>query len=418
MGFIFQLNKQMFGKGRGEYLRVLYQGGSALGYVNRSMINFVLRPLQNDQTSDPVAWAHTITEGCATLARRGLTPSMCQVLWDNNVNYWCKARAAPMDKAGVRLALDAIKLSALNGGLGCPRPFELTLAKERLVLPKLANLDIPLSAFPANMTNDWISHVSDAPNPTTKDFVLNAPAVRQASLSNSYANMPWHISRTNTWAQYKNAWRKWNTDHCSRDKHSVGGVTHYKIHDATSVGMAIAQSFGGVCDIDTLYEPIDRNLLAVATDPSFSEARSLFNSNAMLKKISASSRFKSISLTATAYGISNKQAIQCILAEAAESESASSEARQIIQAILSSDSELTLALLITPGELPLSSMACIVDQNLLNYCTTQLGDCFAQFLSRTSHVTFEGQLKSLSAPLQSMANVVQKRGQLFGTSMY
>lgn len=170
--------------------------------------------------------------------------------------------------------------------------------------------------------------------------------------------------------------------------------------------------------METMYDPIERNLLAVATDPSYSEARGLFNSNAMLKKISASSRFKSISLTATAYGISNKQAIQCILAEAAESESASSEARQIIQAILSSDSELTLALLVTSGELPLLSMACLVDQNLLNYCTTQLGDCFAQFLSRTSHVAFEGQLKALSAPLQSMANVVQKRAHLFGTSMY
>lgn len=418
MGFIFQLNKQMFGKGRGEYLRVLYQNGSALGYVNRSMINFILRPLQNDQTSDPVAWAHTITEGCSTLARRGLTPTMCQVLWDNNINYWCKAKAAPMDRAGVRIALDAIRLSALNGGLGCPRPFELSISQDRLVLPKLANLDIPLSAFPANMTDDWIDYVSEARQPIDGTFNINAPAVRQASLSNSYANMPWHISRTNTWAQYKAAWRKWNDDHKNGDTCSRSRVTHHKIATASDVGAAISHTFRTPCDYTTRFEAIEKNMLAVGTDPNFYEAKSLFRGNTMLNKMAASSRFKSISLTATAYGISSKQAIQCVLAEAAESETASSEARKVIQAILSSNSELALALLLTPGELPLSAMACMADQNLLNFCTTQLGDCFAQFMSRTSHVSFEGQLKLLGVPMQSMANSIQKRCELFSRAMY
>lgn len=242
--------------------------------------------------------------------------------------------------------------------------------------------------------------------------------VDQASLSNSYANMPWHISRTNTWAQYKTAWRKWNDDHkvVSQSKRST--VEHHSIATAADVGNAISTTFRTICDYTTRFEAIEKNMLAVGTDPNFHEAKSLFKGNIMLNKIAASSRFKSISLTATAYGISSKQAIQCVLAEAAESETVSSEARKIIEAILSSNSELALALLITPGELPLSSMACMADQNLLNYCTTQLGDCFAQFLSRTSHIPFEGQLKLLGVPMQSVANTIQKHSHLFNKAMY
>ncbi|KAL7302213.1 hypothetical protein TKK_0004888 [Trichogramma kaykai] len=52
MGFVFNSAKQMLGSMRGEFLRVLYSKGQALGYSARALVNLILRPVQNSLVTE------------------------------------------------------------------------------------------------------------------------------------------------------------------------------------------------------------------------------------------------------------------------------------------------------------------------------------------------------------------------------
>lgn len=399
MGFIFQKNKQMFGPGRGEYLRVLYQNGVALGYSNRSIVNFLLRPLQNDQTSDPVAWANTITEGCATMARRGIMEDMCHVIYDNNINYWCKARAAPKDKAGVRIHSDAIRNALVCGGLGCPRPFEVSLSSKQMALPKLATDDLDMSKFPSIMTNDWIAKVS-LDNRGREDHHFKAPALRAACMSASYTNLPWHMKRTKAWFQYKEAWRRWNKDYTTALNRGRSFVQHHTVRTELDCAHALNTTLReGFPPYNNTSVPLKHNILQVTGSPETVNAMGMYNISSVIHKMSASSRFKSVSLTATAYGITVTQALKCILSEAAEDSSASTDARITIQHILASPNSMALELLMSPSSSPLICMAPFIDINMLTHVASQMSMALSQVLARTHQRDMRRTLASIGGPL-------------------
>ena len=125
MGFVFQESKQMFGRGRGEYLRVLYTQGTANGYLNRAIVNYILRPVQNDITTNVVEWVHTVADGVATLQRRGLNSKVANILWEAGMTQWAKVKLHSMDRAGFRLPPYLIEAQTMQNGFGRPKPLSL-----------------------------------------------------------------------------------------------------------------------------------------------------------------------------------------------------------------------------------------------------------------------------------------------------
>lgn len=81
MGFVLSRNKQMLGPNIGEFLRVLYHKGGATGYANRSICNYILRPIQHAKTLDVKAAVTSLYDTYLVLQRRGIGIEMLNTFW-------------------------------------------------------------------------------------------------------------------------------------------------------------------------------------------------------------------------------------------------------------------------------------------------------------------------------------------------
>ncbi|ADK12922.1 RNA-directed RNA polymerase, partial [Spissistilus festinus virus 1] len=221
MGFIFQGSKQMFGPGRGEYLRVLYSGGRARGYFARSLANYLLRPIQNASSADPLSWARNISDGTSLLARRGLTPRMALALYMDAARFWVRARAHPKDNAPVSIPLPVCWLPGIQGGLGSPPPTCLWLPELDqqlgLALPVMrSSINVENFTAPTLMTDDWIAHVSKQAYRLTRHPEMPSPNLKMAGLRDdiimaNYVNDLAEYLPERGWAQYKRDWAELRT---------------------------------------------------------------------------------------------------------------------------------------------------------------------------------------------------------------
>lgn len=413
MGFLFQRSKQMFGEGRGEYLRVLYQNGRASGYLHRALANYILRPLQNDYTQNPVAWANTIQEGVATMCRRGLPPSVAKCVWRNSMNYWVKVRAHNLDKCGVRYPLEAIELAAEQGGLGCPRPSSLVLSQAHIKLPSLMAVPKVLTGAPSYMTEDWIRHVSAHSSKMESLYQIRADALREMSMRTSYSSLPQHILNADDWVGFKKEIRAWVAQ--QRDK-LRRRCRRYRCRSSRDLMRAIG-SFNGLPDCDTASRPLSQNLLQVE-GPIATPAVEYMGLSTTLNKIVASSRFKSVSATATAYGHTKSQALQTILSSAGEDSSASQDSRFDIQYILSQPNPESLALLQRPGTSVLTALSPFIDANLLGYCSSQHNQVLAKYLAIFGSDGPDTRRKQAAATVQLAANTIGALNTMFERVRY
>lgn len=80
-GFEMQASKQMFGQDRGEFLRVLYSGGVARGYLNRAIASLIIHPLDSGSKINPLAKARSLQDHIDVLIRRGLSLWCAQTIW-------------------------------------------------------------------------------------------------------------------------------------------------------------------------------------------------------------------------------------------------------------------------------------------------------------------------------------------------
>lgn len=69
MGLVLQPTKQMFGQTVGEFLRVLFQNGTASGYLIRSMANLILEEVQSPIYHGAEEMCATSSDSVTTLAR-------------------------------------------------------------------------------------------------------------------------------------------------------------------------------------------------------------------------------------------------------------------------------------------------------------------------------------------------------------
>ncbi|ADK12924.1 RNA-directed RNA polymerase, partial [Circulifer tenellus virus 1] len=213
MGFIFQKSKQMFGVGRGEYLRVLYSSGHGYGYLGRAIANYILRPIQNANPISPISWATSINDSMALLVRRGLSIAMADVLYDNNVSFWVRARAHAKDRAPVSLPREYVRLPRILGGLGAMPPSQIlpTPNPDSPVLPPLPTMSTTFKSqalnVPTKMTDDWLRYISSRrqglggvlDDPT----IIRTDLLRQEMIQSNFSGDLANVLPERGWAKYK-----------------------------------------------------------------------------------------------------------------------------------------------------------------------------------------------------------------------
>lgn len=189
MGLVTQSMKQMFGAQRGEFLRVLYQQGTTTGYLVRALSNMILKQLQEPIYTDPMSIVGSASDTIMTLARRGLHPSMAQLLYDDIIRYWPKVRSDNDDPAPLSTPLSALITPRSSGGFGAPYPYAGNSTLPSAELPSYPKLDLTapaglLEGQKCHMTDDWLHYISTKmPSPFR---VLEAEALRRVSLLSSY----------------------------------------------------------------------------------------------------------------------------------------------------------------------------------------------------------------------------------------
>lgn len=193
MGLVFQPSKQMFGVGRGEYLRVLYGGGAGNGYFARALSNYILRPVQNATSIDPLSWAKNIRESVALLMRRGLTTHMAQILCEDGHNYWVVAKGHSLDHKPVRIPKSVVHAPPIKGGLGASPPGLTPILHHCPIFESLPEIksEAPslVGRVPQKMTDDWIRHISSLPNNKLLGHLIHTESLRYTMVNDNYRDV-------------------------------------------------------------------------------------------------------------------------------------------------------------------------------------------------------------------------------------
>lgn len=214
MGLVFNPSKQMLGCGRGEYLRVLYSGGEALGYANRAVINYILRPIQGVTEINAPGWAQELNSSYMGLQRRGICLEMLNTLWDCDVMHWSEVKAHHhTDDCPFRIPYACLVTSSLFGGMGCSRPG--TMVKCAYPIPEIPSMKSREIAgnhnLPCNMTNDWLQHV--ASKMPGDQRILAARNLRSSLFSINYSDVLREFGYGFDIKSYKKDWIAWANEH-------------------------------------------------------------------------------------------------------------------------------------------------------------------------------------------------------------
>jgi hypothetical protein len=170
MGFVMQISKQMFGIGRGEFLRVLYQNGEAVGYLNRAISSLLIKPLQSNERIDPMARVSGIVNQIYTIVRRGYNTRSALVVYEAMVPYWSKIYLPDLNKT-FSIPLQFIMACKLDGGCGLIPP-GCSLVNLKCTLPTTPLCEVSSheleTQLPHNMVDAWIRTLPDVQtiNPT------------------------------------------------------------------------------------------------------------------------------------------------------------------------------------------------------------------------------------------------------------
>lgn len=325
MGFLFQESKQMFGQGRGEYLRVLYIDGTGGGYLARAIANYITRPLQQNASLDPVGWARTIREGCALLSRRGMMRPMLQAIYRNGMQFWARARAHRQDKAPVSIPQATLQWDMLHGGLGCAPPHSVIAAEDLLCsyqlpqVPKfISGVDIAALGLPSKMTDDWVAAVSKRTPPGAKGMAINVAAIARSAQHHNYSVDIQQLVRDRGWDRYKRDWAKYRDQvrddaRCPRLLLSGDGLDC--LMKAAGLSNDPRPTAGAeLPDIRAVFtSPALAFNLANISAGDTDNSRAMSDIPGELSKIIAKSQFRSETTYAQANGISRHDAIIAIL---------------------------------------------------------------------------------------------------------
>lgn len=383
MGFLFQERKQMFGTGRGEYLRVLYSNGEGYGYFARAMSNYILRPVQQKMPMDPQAWAQTISDGVALLQRRGLSQEGALSLYANGTSYWVRARAHPKDVAPVSIPMPMLQAIPAQGGLGCTMPGHLWVGGDVRHLGELPRLTSTLSTanmnLPSKMTDDWIEHVSSQVAPTSLRRQFDAEEIKATIHKLNYVDVVEQVQVERGWLRYKRDLAalsqkiKQQAAPLSDLTRQLAGVRV----DGVNAGDAMAQVLPYL-DFARALPPMRLHWYNFELQTMWSVRQSELAPTSFTKvsdSVQAAitkSRFKNENLTAKAYHISRHEAVAVIMTEAIHTSSvAENVARTVSLAYKSGNYEAVDALIQGCGSL-IPLMKSVTNEGLWQYTEQSL----------------------------------------------
>lgn len=318
MGLIFNPIKQMFGHHRGEFLRIYYFNGVATGYSVRCIVNYLLRPLQSIPDVFLEGWIQTLTSGFATMARRGITLPILNVLYDTDVFYYTLVKAHIRDERPVSIPYHVLINDTLCGGLGCPRPGEYAISRQALPpLPPINMKSVPNDhKLATNMSDDWLSYISTRLPDISRQ--ITADSLRAVMIQNNYADVLHGVGYGPDFKRYKNDWSAWiksNIDvrYISQRSYTVGcGVeilnwTH--ITNLTQISDFVLNSQVHF----TVFPHIKMQICSILDNPKSLNVELNSGVAAVCRRLACRSLFKDISTTSRSLKLSKVEALFWIL---------------------------------------------------------------------------------------------------------
>lgn len=158
-GLQFQGSKQMFDRGRGEFLRVMYTREGCKAYVARAVASFTVKPIQSSDVVSPAERAVALSEHVAIMRRRGFTAEGCEIIWKATVPF---AAQAKLGNKTISIPTALLLKHHRDNGLGLAAPG--CAARRSLQVGKIPHMELGSvvleRSVPTHMTRDWVSLLS------------------------------------------------------------------------------------------------------------------------------------------------------------------------------------------------------------------------------------------------------------------
>lgn len=209
-GFKFNASKQMFGRGYGEFLRVLYNPEGGLGYCIRSIVNYILKPIQNEKVLDVRAQCTSLSDTYHVMKRRGISFEMLNTLWECDLVHWACIRATHDDMAPQNIPSWLLQLDVTKGGFGCTRPgfYMKTIINKVDDFPTLKMKKATVGEIlPLRMTEDWVDYVSQRLPQSNR--IINVSSVKKHLYYTNYFSVLKSIKMGPDMQLYKREWNQY-----------------------------------------------------------------------------------------------------------------------------------------------------------------------------------------------------------------
>lgn len=221
MGLIFNPIKQMSGHQRGEFLRIYYDHGRAMGYSVRFIVNYLLRPLQNESDCFLEQWTRTLSASYATMHRRGICFNVLNALYDTDDLYYARIMAHARDEAPVCVPYHILVSDPISGGLGCPRPGTFSISRSPIPeIPVMQMRPIVSDAMlPDNMSKDWIGYVT-AKLPEF-NHIVNYNTLKNVFMEANFGDVLANYGKGPDYKLYKKEWSEYIIERVSNVNKSI-----------------------------------------------------------------------------------------------------------------------------------------------------------------------------------------------------
>lgn len=372
MGFIFQKSKQMFGRQRGEYLRVMYSGGKGYGYLNRALVNYVLRPIQNDFQLNPAVWIETVSDGANTCRRRGLGLAASNLLWLDGMRGWAVAREHVRDKAPVRVPWSVICGPRWLGGAGAPPPGAVcSQAPELSNMPSWSQGDFSsyMAQLPTKMSSDWIKYISG------KGLAQYSKLIRPDEIKLNLAsnNFQAALESASHGASAIAGKKSWATALAALGpRKAVRPHPVLEVVDG-SVGVPSMSTWRAAFHTVALAAQPIIDVVARSIGPTLDpiSITTLADQSQRMISLMTNSRFKSANMASTALGVSRAEALQIIIHEAGQTSHAKSEAMTNLSIFAHPETVHWVDVLIFGVGSPLLAMSSVANPGLVRWLEQQ-----------------------------------------------
>lgn len=397
-GFIFQPAKQMFGAARGEFLRVLYQKGTANGYLARALVNALLKPIQNSMDIGALEWAQAAKETSGVLHRRGLNTFGATIVWEDYIEKRALFKAHSRDNKPVSIPKLYLYTAPEFGGLGITPP---TMVYTGTVAPQA--IDVPMFHPPSEaafkpttlMTDDWVAYISaraHAKFPRHLAEALHVQQLKEALTLDNYSTMyAQQYSRLIARAAKKAAA---DAAAAAARGRSVNTADIHFVQDADEAVRIIR---------DMVPHPpptpvgnrayIPRHLEWAMHHPD--KANPIPKLSNAFKRLTANSMFKTESRIAQAFGVGPMKALELLLSEVLQHAKPNPALVQMLSAILHHGNDRLLGLLQSGTSSIFQTAAAWLDPKYINYIV-QMAHEFVLVQTMMRDPTFAGNAFSAS----------------------